>query len=123
MKTLSRLKERTFLFVGKKEKNQLDIIIHNIQSYRHVALASNFRESKLYRKSIEELYSFITLAQLSLSFNDAYNRPYVYTGIQDRLQKVTSNISYSQPEAIFHMMNDFILYNRQLEALLEVLRN
>ena len=123
MEILDRLREREFLFSTATARNKYRSIINSIESYRHIALASNGAESPEYRKEIKELYYRLDSTKASLVSNESYLRPYIYTGLEDSLKKVCKTISVSQPEAIFKLYNRFIVIRMELQKLQELLRS
>lgn len=123
MKTLDRLREREFLFVTAEARNKFKSILYALDSLQSTALAINYKESPVYRKYTQELFNYLSTVQFSLVNDSSYNRPHIYTGLIDRISRVINVISANQPESIFRMMNKMIVIKKEIETLLEQLRN
>lgn len=123
MEDLDRLKERPFLFVTGEARNKFRSIVIALELLQPTALATNYTEPLQYRFCVQELFNYLNVVQISLVSDSSYNRPHIYTGIIDRIDKVINVISNVQPESIFRMMNRLIVIKKEIEKLLEQLRN
>lgn len=123
MENLDRLKERPFLFVTGAARNKFKSILCSLDSLRSIALAPDHAESAQYRLNVHDLFSYLSTVKYSLTTGESFNRPHIYTGLIDRIDKVINVISNTQPESIFRMMNKLIVIKKEIETLLEQLRN
>lgn len=123
MEVLQRLKEREFLFVTSEARNKFRSLLKALEEKKHIALAYNSKEPMVYRENVQELYEYVSSVRKSLTSDDSYTRPHIYTGISKKLKEVIEVINQNQSNAIFIMMNKFLVIRMELERLIEQLRN
>lgn len=123
MEILDRLREKDFLFVTADGRNKFKRILYSIEAKQSIALAPNSTEPKEYREAIQELYQYLSNVQNSLTNDEAFTRPHVYTGLIERIKAVIAVISVVQPESIFRLLNRLLTIKKEIEKLLENLRN
>jgi len=123
MGTLERIKERDFLFVTQAARLKFRSILYGLEVLKPIALAHDSRETKLYRKNVEDLYSYLCDVKLAISLKTAYTSPLIYTGIVERLSLVIISVTVNQPESIFRMMNKMLVIKLELEKLIIQLRD
>ena len=121
MRTFERIKERDFLFVTQVARLKFRIILYSLEMLQPIALAHCSSETKLYRKNVEDLYSYLCDVKLAISLITAYTSPLIYTGIVERLSLVINSVTVNQPESIFRMMNKMLVIKLKLEQLIEQL--
>lgn len=123
METLARLREREFLFVTSEARNKFKSILHAIELQKSIALASNFLETKKYREKAQELYENVSDVKKSLINDESFRRPHIYTGLVVKITELVNEITASQPEAIFQLMNRLLVIKLELEKLINELRD
>lgn len=123
MNILDRLREDEFIFVTAVARNKFRSILYALDSLMHIALAPNSCEPPQYRIAVNHLFHCLSDINSSLTSDESFTRPIIYTILLDNVSDVISSINANQPESIFRLLNRLIVIKKEIETLLEQLRN